>query len=398
MNQKTTFAILSLVFAGVLFVYSVAQDDVPVAHTSSSSPTTPTRSYSGDWPMYRGNAQSTGVSKSDLPENLDLLWEFQVPKGAFEGTAAVVEVKGKKVVYIGDLDGKLFSLDLETGEKRWEFTAESGIGFVTSPTYHDGLIYIGDIDGLFYCIDDSGKKVWSYQTNAEISSSANFYKDNIVFGAQDAFLYCMNAKTGEVVWKLQAEDQIRSTPTIVNGRAFVAGCDGRFHVIDLDKGEEIGSVEINSPTGGTPAVLGESVYFGTEQAGFFAVRWEQPELHWHFEDESMAAIRSNPAVTENHVIFGAANRVVRSLNPETKKENWATTLKTKIETSPVIVGNRVFVASGDGRIHGLNLSDGKVVWNQEFEGGFAGSPAVAFGRMIIASDRGTVYCLGSKSE
>lgn len=352
----------------------------------------------GEWPMYRGNAKSTGVATSSLPDELEVLWEFEVPNGAFEGSAAIVDVDGEKVVYIGDLDGKLFSFNLETGEKRWEYEAESGIGFSTSPTYHEGKVYIGDVDGLFYCVDDKGEKVWSLQTNSIISSSANFYKGNVILGSQDANLYCLDGETGDVVWKFPAEDQIRCTPTIVDGRAFVAGCDGHFHVVDLDKGEEIGSVNVQSPSGGTPAVLGDTVYFGTEQAGFFAVRWKELEIRWHFADEAVSAIRSNPAVIDGHVIFGAANRVIRSLDPTNKNENWATTLKTRIETSPVIVDQRVFVATGDGRLYALGLDDGEIEMEKEFEGGFTASPSVGFERLIIASDRGKVYCLGSQPK
>lgn len=386
-----------LILAGCSFAQENGSDATTTTQTRVGKAST-TWESEGDWPMFRGNPQSTGVATSDLPKELDILWEYEIPKGAFEGSAAIVDVDGTKVVYIGDLDGKLLSLDLETGEKRWEYLVESKLGFATSPTYHDGKIYAGDIDGLFHCVDDSGEQVWTFQTNAEISSSANIYKGNIILGSQDANLYCLDGDTGDIVWQFEAPDQIRCTPTIVDGRAFVAGCDGLLHVIDLDKGEEIGSVNIESPTGGTPAVLGDAVFFGTEQAGFFSIEWKKPELKWHFVDESMAAIRSNPAVTNEHVIFGAANRVVRSLNPLTKEENWATTLKTRIETSPVVVGDRVFVSSGDGRLHALDLATGEIVLEKEFEGGFTASPSVGFGRLIIASDRGKVYCLGSKSE
>ena len=363
----------------------------------------------GNWPMFRGNPQSTGVAKGALADELEVLWEHRVKNGAFEGTAAIVAEDDDKIVYIGDLDGTLFSLDLISGEERWEFKSESEIGFAASPSYQEGLIYIGDIDGMFYCLNDKGEKVWSRQTDAEITSSANFYKDNVLFGSQDAKLYCLNAKTGEEVWILEADDQIQCTPTIVEGRAFLAGCDANFHVIDLDSGEEVGSVEIGSPTGGTPAAVGDSVYFGTEQAGFIAVQWEPenvapnpvptlpaPKLKWQFEDESGAAIRSNPAVLGNHVVYGAGDRIVRSLHPQTKQENWVRTLKAKIESSPVIAGDRVYIGSGDGRLYALELDSGKVCWEKEFGGGFSSSPAVAFGRLIIATERGTVYCLGSK--
>ena len=121
------------------------------------------------WHMFRGNSQSTGVAKRELADDLEVQWEFKVKKGAFGGTAAIVAKENEQVVYIGDLDGTLFSLNLNTGDKRWEFTSESEIGFSASASYRDGLIYIGDIDGMFYCINDKGEKVWSRQTDAEIS-------------------------------------------------------------------------------------------------------------------------------------------------------------------------------------------------------------------------------------
>ena len=118
-------------------------------------------------------------------------------------------------------------------------------------------MYIGDSDGMFYCLDArSGKKKWKFQTDAEINSSANFYKNCVLFGSQDAKLYCLKADSGEVVWKYESHDQIRCFPTVVGDRAFVAGCDGNLHVVDLEKGTSAGQIAIESPTGCTPAVLG----------------------------------------------------------------------------------------------------------------------------------------------
>ena len=72
---------------------------------------------SDGWLMFRGNPQSTGVAKNALADELEVLWEFKVKKGAFEGTAAIVAKGDEQIVYIGDLDGTLFSLDLISGRK-----------------------------------------------------------------------------------------------------------------------------------------------------------------------------------------------------------------------------------------------------------------------------------------
>ncbi len=212
--------------------------DGPLAHATAAGD--PGR----DWPLFRGDPRSTGVARTTLPDQPVMLWKHQVPKGSFEGTPAIVD----GVVYIGDLDGSLYALQLATGEPKWTYKTESG--FMASPAVRNGLLYIGDIDGRFRCLEAAtGKPMWEFDSDAEIDSSANFFRDNVLFGSQDATLYCLDAKGGKLVWKYAIADQIRCTPTVVEDRCFVAGCDGRLHVIDLNKGQEAASVEIGGAHG-----------------------------------------------------------------------------------------------------------------------------------------------------
>ena len=204
-----------------------------------------------DWALFRGDSSSTGVSPFCLPQDLSLLWTFEVEEGAFEATAAIVD----GVVFLGDLDGKFFALRLDDGEKLWEFKTEEQAGFVASPAVQGGQIYVGDIDGRLYCFDAANGEVrWSFLTGAEINSSANFYKENVLVGSQDATLYCLQAESSELVWKHSIDDQVRCTPTVVENRAFLVGCDAKLHIIDLETGENVAAVKLDSPSGTTPAV------------------------------------------------------------------------------------------------------------------------------------------------
>ena len=349
------------------------------------------------WNLFRGNTESTGVAKTTLPGELEILWKFEVPKGGFEGSPLIVNNPKTKrqTVYVGDMDGTLYSLDFKTGEKNW--SAKTPLGFVASPAYHDGKIFIGDIDGFFYCFNDSGKQLWKIETMGEISGGANFYQGHVLFGSQDANLYLLNVNDGKEIWKHETPDQIRCSTTIAGNRAFVAGCDGFLHVIDLESGKEIGNVDIKSPTQATPAALGKQVFFGTEQAEFIAVDWKSAKPTWAFADDNgPASVRGSAAVTKGHVVFGARNRQVYSVSPKTGKKNWAVTLKANVDASPIIVGEYVYVGSTDGRFYKLALSNGDQVWEKQFNGGFLSSPAAAFERLVVATDRGVVYCLGKK--
>ena len=342
--------------------------------------------------MFRGDVGSTGVADTTLPDQLDVLWKFQVPKGAFESTPAIVD----GIVYAADLDGKVFAFQLENGNKKWE--AEFDAGFVAPVACHNDLIYVGDYDGKMYCLDKNGKKVWEFQTDAEINSSANFYQDKVLFGSQDARLYCLDAKSGKLVWKHEAADQIRCTPTIVGDRTMIAGCDAQLHVINLKDGKAIHQVDIQSPTGATPAAFGNDVYFGTEQGVFFAANSKTGEVKWTFEDLYGIQLRGSAAVKDGLVIFGAFDRKIYALDMKTGKEKWSTLGKQNYEASAVIAGDKVVIPTSNGFVMILKLKDGSIITQRELAEDIIASPAVADQKVVIATKNGSIFCLGKKSK
>ena len=157
-----------------------------------------------DWSSFRGNAQSTGNATSDGVQTSDALepvWEFKLDDGGFESAAAIVQTGvDEKTVFIAgltnDVKGKLFALNLADGKKRWEFNTPDG--FLTTPLYHDGHLFLGDMAGMFYCVDPAGKEKWNFKTEIEINSSANIYKDKVLFGSQNGALYAINKDTGKL--------------------------------------------------------------------------------------------------------------------------------------------------------------------------------------------------------
>lgn len=371
----------------------------PVAQSQQAEKATAAAKPINDWPLFRGDPESTGVARSSLPEDLEILWQYKVPgsNSAFKSTAVIVRNQSnkKETAYIADLDGKIFSFDLATGKKNWEYQA--GISIEASPAYKDGKIFIGDIDGNFLCLDEAGKLVWKKEFETAFIGSANFFGKGVLLGGENAKLYFLDRKDGSKIWEFEASDQIQSSITVGDGKAFLAGCDGRFRLIDLKTGTESGSVEMGSPTCSTPAVSGGKAVVGTEQAEFICIDLKKVSAAWGFADEDgPASIRGAAAVKGNQVVFGARNRQVYSIDLKTGKQQWTRTLKGKIDSSPVIVGDRVFVGGGDGRLYILSLEDGEELWVKQLKGPLISSPAVGFEKLVIATDRGVVYCLGKK--
>ncbi|MEM9413609.1 MAG: PQQ-binding-like beta-propeller repeat protein, partial [Planctomycetota bacterium] len=121
----------------------------------------------GDWPLFRGNAESQGVATSSLPKKLDEIWKYEIKDGAFEGSPIIAGEKDK-TVYIGDADGRVLAFNLNDGKVRWEVKTEWG--FASSPAFKNVIIYIGVVVGKFFCFNEMGYNVWESKAEFSIDS------------------------------------------------------------------------------------------------------------------------------------------------------------------------------------------------------------------------------------
>ncbi|MGL6225848.1 MAG: PQQ-binding-like beta-propeller repeat protein [Thermoguttaceae bacterium] len=407
-------------------------------------------SAKADWPLFRGNPCATGVSEEVLPEKLDLLWEYRLEKGWFEATPIIVN----GTIFLGSSEDQVLAIDLKTGQERWTFKNEVGFlspalfcplneqsNSVSKPTNSASepgssvknpvdvrqidekknveetvadfseqrlekrdegqsekardLVVIGDPDGILYALNaKTGEKCWSFQANATIDNSGNFWKGHVIVGSQDGHLYALDAKTGNLLWKFASDDQIRCFPTIFEDTSFVAGCDGKLHIIDLESGTQKAFVDLEAPTGSTPVVSNDCVFFGTEGNEFLAVDWKKAEIIWRFPLKQ--SIRAPAAVCEKFVIFGSFDRTLYAVDPKNGEEKWTFRTKGRLEGGVIIDGDRVYFGGTDANFYVLNLETGQLVQRIELSDQVLGSPATADGRIVIATGDGVLSCFGKK--
>ncbi len=351
------------------------------------------------WESFRGNPQLTGVADSDLPENPQLLWTFQVGD-MIESTAAVVD----GTVYVGALDGLLYAINAQTGEKRWTYQTDGGIK--ASPSVDNGVVYFGDGEGVFHAVDISSQQMkWQFRTQGEIISSANFAGDHVLFGSYDGLLYCLDRKNGELVWKFETEGYVHGTPGIwtqsadesgdAQDFAIVTGCDSYLRVLNIEDGTQTQQVNLGAYVGASPAISENHVYCGTYGSEILGVNLETGEIAWRYRHPKRRfPFFASAALTEDAVIIGGRDKMVHALSPETGEPLWNYTAKSRIESSAVVVGRRVFVGTTRGVLIALNISTGESVWEFATGSSIVASPSVADGRLYIGTEDGILYCFG----
>lgn len=346
-----------------------------------------------DWPVFRGDPSGSGVARSVLPGTLELLWKFPTKEGSFEATPVVAG----GVVYVGNFDGNLYAIDLETGRQRWSFHTD--LGFSSAAAVADGRVLACDSDGVVYCLAAAdGKKLWQYNVEAENFGGPNLYKDLVLVGSQNGTLYALRRDSGELAWKYTITDQIRCSPTVAGDRALLSGCDARLHIIDLATGQKAAEVPLDGPAGASPAVLGDQVFLGTHGRKLLAIDWRKAKETWSYESPEGASFEnSSAAAGAGIVVVGSFDKRLHAIRPDDGQALWTFAARGQIDTSPVISGERIYFGANDGRVYGVDRA-GKKVWSYEIGGRIKSSPAVSRGRLLIGSKDGTLYCFGAKRK
>ena len=269
------------------------------------------------WPSFRGDTRLTGVSTSDLPDSLRLLWTTEVG-GGIESTAAIWE----KTVFVGGLDGFLYAIELAGGKLKWKYKASDEIK--SSPSVFDHVVYFGDEGGNFHAVHArTGEGKWTFRTEGGIVSSANSGGDRVLFGSYDRYLYCLSMKDGALLWKLETEGFIHGMPSVVDGKTLIAGCDGYLRVVNLRDGTEQTQVDLSDYVGASAAVLDGRAYVGTFGNQVLCIDLKRSEVLWKYEHPKRRfPFYASPAVTAGGVVVGGRDRMVHALHPQTGKPLW----------------------------------------------------------------------------
>jgi len=342
-----------------------------------------------NWSQFRGNQRLTGVSASNVPNDLKLLWTFEAGD-SIESSAAIVG----NTVFVGTQKGELVSLNLDNGAVYWRYHVDSPIG-ESSPAYSNGVVYIGDLGGWFHAVNATdGKKLWAFKAGSEIKSSPVVLGDRVLIGSYDQHLYCISTRNGSLIWKVKTNGPVHSTPSVSGGLAFIAGCDELFRAIRVADGKEMFTVSSGAYTGASPALLGDAAYYGTFDNEVLMVNLTEKRIVWRYQHpQRKFPFYSSAAVTRDRIVVGGRDKLVHGLTGAGKAA-WTFATNSRVESSPAIAGGRVFVGSNDGRFYVLNLGTGGKLW--EFNAGspLSASPAIARGRIVIGSQDGRLYCFG----
>lgn len=101
---------------------------------------------------------------------------------------------------------------------------------------------------------------------------------------------------------------------------------------------------------------------------------------------------SRPAVADGNVYFGSDDATFYAVDTESGAENWRFAAADSVN-SPTIADSTAYVGSADGHLYALDASTGEQFWSYATEDWVFPAPAVAEGMVYFADDDSFVYAV-----
>ena len=187
--------------------------------------------------IYFGN--SLGYAKSIDKKSGKLLWS--IPTGAslfarpvVAGKYVVIPSAAKELLWVNPKTGEIIQRNASDG------------AYVADGVYIDNALYIGGYNKFEKWDAKTRKLIWRYEALNNYCQAAPVVDGNdVIFGAWDTYLYCLDAKTGQLKWKWnngKSRNQLgpgNVVPVVTRERIYIVAPDRYMTAIDRKTGKTI---------------------------------------------------------------------------------------------------------------------------------------------------------------
>ena len=287
----------------------------------------------------------------------DKVWSYKTA-GDIESSATI----SGGVLYIAGTDQRLYSMDALTGAKRWNFL--TGGPVVSSPAVGPTAIYTASWQGgTVYGINLNGSKKWAVTptANTRIFSSPTYYNGMVYIGSQDRNFYAFNSETGAKVWSVATGDSINSSPAISNGIVYVGSSDRNVYAYDAATGAFKWSAATGDSILSSPTISNGIVYVGSFDGSLYAFDAATGSQKWKSAITG-GRIQSSPAVSNGVVYVGSFDNYMYAFDATTGSQKWKTLTGGRVMSSPTVSNGVVYAGSYDKKLYAFDAATGAIKW------------------------------------
>lgn len=297
-------------------------------------------------------------------------------------------------VVFGNQNGKIEALDLETGKLKW--TYKTGGPIFSSPTELNGEIAVGSTDGHIYYLNENGKLLWKLKTGAAVLGSPVIDNHTIFIGSSDHRFRGVSIEGRQVMFSYDSlKGPVTSKPVIYKNVVLFGAWDTYLYAFDLSTKQlkwkwNNGSSLINySPAACIPVVHDDVVYVVAPDRFLSAIEINTGKTLWRTKE---ATVRESIGISEDgKLIYGKTMQdtvVAFRTNKEKPELAWKMHVGYGYEHSPSMLiekNGKVYFGTRNGVVYCINPSNQKIVWAYKIDNSMVNTVNVLDNKQIIAS-------------
>ena len=193
-------------------------------------------------------------------------------------------------------------------------------------------------------------------------------------------------QAGTLLRTITVGGRVLSSPAVLGGTMYVGSDDGHLYAVDIASQRELWRFATGARIASSPAVSNGVVYVGSNDLHLYAIDAANGTLRW--KHETGAEVFSSPAVSNGIVYVGSDDNHLYAFDATNGTLRWQYETEDWVSTDPAVGGSAVYVRSQDGILHAVDASTGEGLWQYNTSGqGVSASPAFADGVVYTGGNR-----------
>ena len=135
-------------------------------------------------------------------------------------------------IYIGNDDGNLYSIDLDSRNINWSFQTNAKIKM--EAVVNQSEIFIGNLSGDFYKLAKlDGKQIWKTETKGLLNLTSLMTSEYLILPDVNKKVYLISVATGEIVDTILFDGRVKLNPVIQNNLLFIGYENGNLRAYEI---------------------------------------------------------------------------------------------------------------------------------------------------------------------
>jgi outer membrane protein assembly factor BamB len=276
----------------------------------------------------------------------------------------------------------------------WHYTERPLLEF--PPVYADGRLYAVNNSGTAFALDsETGKVLWERRIGRLNASSPAYHKGRLyIVNLVPGHIVKLDAATGKILWRHPLPGRAESSPLVLGDSVYFGSEDGYLYSLSTANGNIRWKTQLGGPVKAAPAYRDGVLYVGDYGGDMNAVRAADGKLIWQSGSlgtgVSGGEFYSTPAVAFGRVYAGNNDGRVYSYDQQDGALAWTHSTGGYVYSGPTVATTpttppTVYIGSFDGNVYALNAKDGETRWEHSAGGQVVGSLS-AIGNIVYVAE------------